>query len=194
MAACFGLVLADRMGFLPGLAPFSLALYEWAIILGGVALLLGVLNVLLVHLRRIQHGDAEWWMSLVLIITLLAVLLAGVVNPEADRSPLLEWTFDSILAPGYGTLFALVIFFLGAALFHRLRVGRPGGGWVLAGLLLMLMAQTPAAQTLLAPAWFATIESILRGPVTATMRGALLGVGLALVVVAFHTLLGRRDA
>jgi len=194
MAACFALILADRTGLLPRLAPFTLALYQWAIILGGVALLLGVLNVLWVHMRRIQHGQSAWWQSLVLVVALLAVLLAGLVNPAGDRSPLLEWTFDSVIAPGYAALFALMIFFLGAAIYHRVRLGRAGGGWVLAGLLLMLLAQTPAAQTLLAPAWSAAITLILNGPVTATLRGAPLGVGLALIVVALRVLAGRGDA
>lgn len=192
MAACFALILVDRTGLLPGLAPFSLALYEWAIILGGVAILLGVVNVLWTHLRRIQRGEADWWQSLALVVVLLAVLLAGIVNPAGDRSPLLEWVFDSVLAPGYAALFALIIFFLAAAVYHRVRIGRPGGGWVLAGLLLMMMAQTPAAQALLAPGWSSTIAWIANGPVTATVRGALLGVGLALIVVALRALLGRR--
>ncbi len=192
MAAVFVLVLADRTNLWPGLAPYSLALYEWAILLGGTALLLGVVNVLWVHWRRIQHGEGEWWLSVVLVVTLLAVLLAGIVNPAGDRSPLLEWSFDSVIAPGYAALFALMIFFLAAAIYHRVRVGRPGGGWVLAGVLLMVLAQTPAAQTLLAPAWSATVAWIANGPVTATLRGALLGVGLALIVVAVRALAGWR--
>lgn len=192
MAACFVLILVDRTGLLPGLAPLSLALYEWAIILGGVAILLGVVNVLWVHLRRIQRGEADWWLSLVLVVVLLAVLLAGIVNPAGDRSPLLEWVFDSVIAPGYAVLFALIGFFLAAAVYHRVRIGRPGGGWVLAGLLLMLLTQTPAAQTLLAPTWSTTLAWIANGPVTATLRGALLGVALALIVVALRALLGRR--
>ncbi len=194
MVAVFAIVLIDRTGVLPGLAPFSLALYEWAVILAGIAILLGVVNVLWVHWRRILHGEGEWWLSLVLVVALLSVLLAGMVNPAGDRSPLLEWTFDSVIAPGYSALFALMIFFLAAALYHRVRVGRAGGGWVLAGILLTLLAQTPAAQALLAPAWSTTIAWILNGPVTATLRGALLGVGLALVVVALRTLAGRSSA
>jgi len=192
MIACFVVILIDRIGVLPGLHPFALALYEWAVILGGVAILLGVVNVLWVHLRRIQHGEADWWQSLVLVVVLLAVLLAGIVNPDGDRSPLLEWVYDAVIAPGYAALFALIVFFLGAALFHRVRVGRPGGGWVLVGLLLMLMVQTPAARTLLSPTVAASIGWLSNVPVTATLRGALLGVGLALVMIALRALFGRR--
>ncbi len=192
MIACFVLILVDRIGVLPGLHPLSLALYEWAVILGGVAILLGVINVLWVHLGRIQHGEADWWQSLVLVVVLLAVLLAGIVNPDGDRSPLLEWVYDAVIAPGYAALYALIVFFLCAALFHRVRVGRPGGGWVLAGLLLMLLAQTPAARTLLSPTVAASIAWLSNVPVTATLRGALLGVGLALVVIALRALFGRR--
>jgi hypothetical protein len=197
VAACFVLLLAERTGLLPVLHPFATALYEWAVVIGGFAILLGVGSVAWLHVRRIQGGQAGWWQSLALLAVMLAVFLAGIVNPAGDRSPLVEWAFDSVLAPGAAALLALTVFFLGATLYHLVRVGRRGGAWVLAGLLFMLVAQTPAARALLPPEYTAPngvaagwIAWVIETPVTATLRGALLGVALALVVVVVRFVAG----
>lgn len=192
LAACFVLVFADRTGLAPALAPVVAALYEWAVVLGAFALLLGVVGAAWMHVRRIQRGEPGWWQSLALLGVLVAVLAAGIVNPEGSRSPLVELIFDSVIAPGAGALFAAMIFFLAAAIYHMARVGRRGGAWVLAGLLLMTLTQMPAAQQIVPAAYGSWALRILEGPVTATVRGVLLGVGLGLIVVAVRYTLGRR--
>jgi hypothetical protein len=192
VAGCFVMVFTERTGLLPALAPITVALYEWAVVLGAFALLLGSGSVLWLHARRIQGGAAGWWQSLALVVTLAAVFAAGLVNPAGARSPLIEWTFDSVLAPGYGALFAMMVFFLGAAIYQLVRVGRRGGGWVLGGLLFMALTQMPALR-LIVPANVADAALwIVEAPVTASARGVLLGVGLGLIVVALRALTGWR--
>lgn len=192
-AVCLVLIVLERAGALPVLRPVTSALYEWAVVLGAVALLLGVLNVLWLHLRRIQHGQTGWWNSLALVLMLVAVLAAGIISPAGERSPLIEWVFTSLLAPGYGALFALLVFFSAAALYQMVRMGKRGGGWVLFGLLLMLLAQMPATRRLLAPGFSIAALWVVEWPLTATLRGVLLGVGLALMLVALRTIAGRRS-
>jgi hypothetical protein len=193
MALCAGVVLVERTGLLPAAALPAGLLLEWAVILGGVALLLGVFNVLWVHLRRIQRGQAGWSGSLLLVVTLIAVVVAGLSTSAGDRAPLMEWTYDALIVPGAATLFALAIFFLTAAIFHHVRVGRPGGAWVLLGLVLVVVAQTPAARALLAPESQAWVEWLIDAPVTATVRGLLLGTALGLLVVSLRLVARRRS-
>jgi hypothetical protein len=192
IAGCFVLVFADRTGLLPALAPITAALYAWAVVLGAFALLLGAGSVLWLHMRRIQSGQAGWWQSLALVGALVAVFVAGIVNPAGARSPLIEWTFDSVLAPGYGALYASMVFFLGAAIYHLVRVGRRGGGWVLGGLLFMAFAQMPALRLIVPTAYADAAVWIVETPVSASVRGVILGVALGLIVVAARYLAGRR--
>lgn len=197
---CFVLVLLDRTGFGAGtdnavgsaVQMATATLYEWAIVFAAVVLLVGAVNLLWVHILRIQHGQAGWWQSLLLVVALVSVLIAGFVNPSGDRSPLVEWTFDSLLAPGYAALFALLAFFTASAIYHQLGLRNRSGRWVLLGVIGMALAQMPAARVILPPVfsdaalWFSDV------PLTATLRGALIGVALALVIVAVRYLLGRR--
>jgi hypothetical protein len=163
-------------------------------LLAGFALLLGVANVFLVHLRRIYTGQPGWTASMGLLVALFAVFVAGLVDPRGAASPLVEWLFDSIIAPGQATLFALLAFFMAAAAYRYLRIGRTGGAWMLAGTLLMLVAQLPVAASSLPDSFKLWMDWLLMQPVMAVMRGALLGSGLALLIVGLRFLLGRNEA
>ena len=193
ITVCLILVVIDRTGIFPFLRLVTTTLYGWVLLLGGFALLLGVANVLLVHVQRIQSGQVGWTHSLALVATLCAVFVAGLLNPDGVRSPMVEWIFDSLIAPGQAMLFALTSFFMAAAAFRWLRIGRGGGGWMLAGTLVMLLAQMPAANPLL-PAWTDLTRWLLTVPVMATLRGALLGSGLALVIAGIRFLLSKSAA
>lgn len=190
---CLLLVVLDRSGDFPLLRLATTTLLSWVLLFAGFALLLGVINVVLVHVRRIQRGEKDWTHSLVLVATLFAVLVAGLIPKEGVQSQVIEWVFDNLIAPGQAMLFALTVFFMAAAAFRWLRIGRTGGGWMLAGALLILLAQMPAVNALLPPAWMGVADWVLTVPVMATLRGALLGSGLALVVVSVRFFFGQSE-
>ncbi|MBE2238781.1 MAG: hypothetical protein IAE81_13400 [Caldilineaceae bacterium] len=190
MAALVFVVLGRVPGWV-GVSAIVRAGYEWALLLGGVALLLGVVNVLWLHIRRIALGQRDWVLSLALIAVLIAVAGAGLLSPTGAASPLLEWVFDAVIAPGQAALFALLIFFMAAAAFQYLRIGRRGGAWMLAGFLVILAAQTPFIFAWLPPGSAGVADWLLNAPVMAALRGVLLGSSLALLIVGLRLLLGR---
>jgi hypothetical protein len=189
--ACFAMLLLAQTNAGIGLQPMLGNLYQWLMWLGGAALLLGIANVVWLHLRRIESGRRDWGLSLALLAVLIAVLVAGLINPMGATSPLVEWFFDYVLAPGQAALFALLVFFMAAAAYRYLRIGRQGGAWMLAGALLVILLQLPLAVPLLPPNAVAAIEWFVDAPVMAALRGVLLGGGVALLVVALRMLIGK---
>lgn len=170
--------------------------FEWVILLAGVALLLGVVNVVWLHVRRILLGQRDWMLSLALLAVLTAVIGVGLLSPTGVANPLLDWIFDALIAPGQAALYALLIFFMAAAAFQHLRVGRRGGAWMLLGFLLVLLVQTPfgGAATGLDEIRGRLAEAtqwLLNAPVMAALRGVLLGGALALLVTGIRLLLQR---
>src|SRR6059058_5884890 len=79
LLVCLLLVILDRTDLIPPLRAVTTTLYQWTMLLGAFALLLGVVNVGLVHVRRIQSGVAGWPHSLALVATLVAVFVAGLL-------------------------------------------------------------------------------------------------------------------
>lgn len=179
-------IVLDRLGVAPGLQPVTGLLYTWGILLGAVGLLLGVINVAWTHLRRIVVGENQWQYSLALVAALTVVLASGLLSPLGAESPLSEWLFDSVIAPGQATLFSLLAFFMVGAAFRHLRAGRHGGGWMLASALLMLTAQAPAAGVWMPSGLTQFTAWIIEVPAMATLRGALMGSSIALALVAIR--------
>jgi hypothetical protein len=189
MAACFVLIVLDRVELAPQLRLLTTTLFSWMVLLAAFALLLGVANVAFVHLRRVYTGGRDWLASSALLLALVAVLLAGLLDPRGTTSPTVEWFFDALIAPGQATLFALLAFFTAAAAFRYLRIGRRGGAWMLVGALVIFAAQMPGLT--LSPTLASAVDWLLSAPVAAIFRGALLGSGLALLLAGVRFLLGR---
>jgi hypothetical protein len=189
--AAAAVLVVDRSGIAPGLSAALVTGYQWLMLLGGVALLVGVANVLAIHLWRIGGGQRDWVLSLVLVAVLVAVFVAGVVSPSGANGPVLGWVFGALVAPSQAALFSLLVFFMAAAAFRYLRVNRPGGAWLLGGALIVLLAQWPLATQWLPPAYAQATFWLLDGPVMAALRGVLLGSGFALLIVGLRLLLGK---
>ena len=193
LLTCAALVLlaVARTGLVSGLPQVMATLFQWVMLLGGVALIMGVVNVAVLHLRRIQAGQRDWGLSLVLLAVMMAVLVGGVLSPQGLNSPLATWIFDSLLAPGQAALFALLIFFLAAAAYRYLRVDRPGGGWMLLGALLILLIQLPLLGNWLPEPLVNGVFWLVDTPLAAVLRGVLIGGGVALLTMALRMLLGK---
>jgi hypothetical protein len=185
------ILLADRTGIAPGLGAALATGYQWLMLLAGVTLLIGAVNVVAMHLWRIGGGQRDWVLSLVLVAVLVAVFVAGVISPAGANGPLLVWVFDALVAPGQAALFSLLVFFMAAAAFRYLRINRPGGGWMLAGAVFMLLAQWPLLTQWLPPAYGEISFWLLDAPVMAALRGVLLGSGIALLIVGLRLLVGK---
>lgn len=193
VAGCFIIIGLDRSELIPAIHPWVIVLYEWFVLLSAFGILLGVVNVFYLHLNRIAMGQADWGYSLALVATGLATLVAGLLQPTGVTSPTVEWIFDALLAPGAASLYALTIFFMAAAAFRHLRITTQGGGWMLAGALLMLVIQMPASNNFLPTVTDDVMRWLVDGPLMASLRGAILGSALALLLVGIRYILGRAQ-
>jgi hypothetical protein len=182
----------DRFVDIPPLRSAAVLVYEWGVLLSAFALLLGAINVAWVHVRRVVEGSTGWQQSLLLVVTLVVVLVSGLFSTTGVRSPLVELLFDAIIAPGQATLFALLAFFMAAAAYRYLRIGRPGGVWLLAGVLLVFAVQMPIANALLPRAFVNLVGWVVDVPAMSALRGALLGSSFALVIIAIRFMLTSR--
>ena len=162
---------------------------EWAVILAAFALILGVLNLMVVHFKRIRNRANGWPYSIVLILSMWGVLAFGLLDPAGPESKWVVWTFNAVLYPLQAATFALLAFFILTAAFRAFRVRRwESLFFVIAGLLVLLGA-TPLGQFIWggfgeARAW------ILSVPAMAGARGIILGVALATVITGLRLLLG----
>jgi len=178
-------VLADTFIDLPIVDRIGGILLDGALIVAGSALMLGLLNLLLVHGRRVQREDPRRGPSLVLLVSLGITLLLGLLGGPA--SPSFEWLFRYVYYPIQATIGSLLAFFIVTAAYRAFRL-RTWETAVLTGVaIIVLLAQIPGSARLcryLPP----LRDWVFSVPVTAAMRGIIMGTALGTVTTGLRLL------
>jgi hypothetical protein len=166
-------------GYLDGLGLFFL---DTAIIVAAFAVLLGYVNVLASHVRKIRTHSVGWPYSVVLILFSLVVLVAGYAGPA---SPLMRGLFNSVQYPLQSAVASLLIFFVAAALFRTARVRGWASALFVVVVVVVLIGQLPLFNEITAVKdWIMTV------PALAGTRGIVIGVALGTVATGLRLLMG----
>ncbi len=177
-------VLLDFFVTNPLLDPLGSAFREWTIILTAFALLLGLVNLLRVHVSRIfERREPGAGYSIVVVVTMVIVALVGLVSglPSAPMT----WVFDNLYLPLQGAFFALVAFFLATAAYRALRARSVETSLMLVAALIVFLGQVPFL-----PVFADLREWVLSVPSEAGIRGILLGVALGTMATGLRLMVG----
>jgi hypothetical protein len=161
-------------------------LVGWAAIVIAFALLLGVVNVVSVHLRQIQAKKPYSIYSIVLLVSLVVTLIFGLGGPTSSGS---QFIFDYVLQPLESTLFALLAIFIATAAFRAFRVRDLETFFFVLFAVIVLLGQVPVGLFLWSE--LPVIKDwILDVPTLAGARGILLGVALGTIATGLRVLIG----
>jgi len=179
------LVLLDFFVESPAVDALGAFLIEGAVVLGGFALLLGVINLVTVHFARAKNREKGWGLSIVLLITVLVMLLLGIAGPASAP---VTWAYDYVLSPLHKTLFALLAFFVATAAYRAYRIKSWESLLMVGAGVIVLLAQVPVGEMIwgelpLVKDWLMAV------PVLAGARGILIGVALGSVIAGLRLLL-----
>lgn len=177
------------------LLSLRLLLTNWAMIVGGLAILLGIFNLILVHFRRIQKEARGSLYSLLTVAAAVATFVIGALegvrsggSPLFDPASITHIIIEGVILASQAALAGLVMFFLVAAAAQMLK-SRPNGWTVLflASALIVLVGWLPFGFMSIA----ATARDwLLEVPVLAGARGILLGVALGTLAMGLRVLVG----
>ncbi|MDX1435283.1 MAG: hypothetical protein R3335_00635 [Anaerolineales bacterium] len=163
---------------------------EWAILVAAMALIVGVVNLALVHLRRVGDGGLKAVYSAVLLGGLIITFLVGVVLGSEHELSLL--IFNTFQVPVELTLMAILAVSLAYASARMLnqRLSVFSIIFVITALLVLLgTARFPWGSI---PVLGDVILPLLRDVfATAGGRGILLGVALGTIATSLRILMGN---
>jgi hypothetical protein len=94
--------------FVPALAGVQGVLLNWAIILAGVAAMVGVLSLILVHGTKIVKREKGSIYSALLLITLVATFLFGSALEGGPDNPNMRLLVSAVIVPVEAALMALL--------------------------------------------------------------------------------------
>lgn len=171
-------------------------LLGWAMFLATIALLLGVLNLLSVHLWRIAYpGETSRFYSVALVLGMVLVFAAALADAGHLTSNSLNLVFSWVQAPleaAFAALLPLVLLFSGFQLLKRQRTLTAAVFLITAVFTLLyhllrsnMVSQPPLQAALLQLGdWLENIVAL------AGMRGLLLGIALGTITLGIRILAG----
>ena len=183
-----GIVLMGYWVDLPALTAVRNVLLRWAATLTGVAVLLGILNLLTAHwLKIIQPREGGVYSLVMLIAFVVTFLVVAVDTPTGSWS---VWIFRYIQLPVETSLLAILAVLLVVAV-ARLVVRRPDSFTLLfLGTAILLLVAATYLPGFDIPVVRSLRDWIVQVPVVAGARGLLLGIGLGVVATGLRILLG----
>lgn len=193
-----GLIIGEDLGIfynilnndLFSVQTITAVLLQVAVVAIAITVLLGVLNLLQVHVGRITGRRGGWVYSIVLVLSTLVVIVltilerANILSGDPSLTTLL---LEDVQVSIESALAGLLLFALVYGAYRVLH--RRFDGWRLLFVLTLvffLISALPGLGFLTAIRdWLAQV------PVSAGARGILLGIGLATVVVGVRVLAGQ---
>ncbi|GMQ78082.1 MAG: hypothetical protein BMS9Abin02_0579 [Anaerolineae bacterium] len=186
LAIAFGLVTLLGLLLVPEVGA---TLTGWASLLAAVALLLGILNLLTIHSRRVLQGN---FYSLVLLFGMAAVIALGITDGLGLTGNGVQTIFELVQAPLEAAMASLLAFFLIFSGYRMLQ--RKRSWWSLlfvVTVIIMFLARTPLPEVL--SNLFTKVGDIVSEVViNPGIRGILIGVSLGIIAVSIRILTGSE--
>jgi hypothetical protein len=164
----------------PSTVGWRMPLVQIAVVIAGVAVLMGFIRLISVHVQRIR-GRKGIVYSFILIFSAVVTLVITLLPGDTAKAVV----FNDVIVPMQSALGALLAVFLALAAFRMLRRRRTFGSFCfLLSALVVLITQVPIDVPALK-----TVRQFVDAFTTGGMRGLLLGVAIGIVATAFRVLL-----
>lgn len=190
---CGLVVLAGYFVKLPFLVRLGNTLLDWAILLAAFAVLLGIFNLLIVHVGKIVRRQKGAVYGIFLVLAMLVTFVAGLLAPSSPKiSPAFDFAFRAFQLPVEASLMALLAVTLTYASIRLMRRRLSAFSVIfLVTAVLILLGTAPlpfVGETLLLGG---TLRLFLAQVVAAGgARGILIGVALGALTTGLRVLFG----
>ena len=185
MAGSFGIIVLLGY-FIPAVNILRFILLQWAVILAGVAVIVGIGNLFSVHFQKSRERRSGWLNSVILLLFMFITMIFGLLSFwDSSWEPFQKMMLDGIMIPAEISLMAVLAVTL---LYASVRLLRVRADWTsilfLATALIILLGMGPLPYiSRLRP----LVTDILA---TGGARGILIGVALGTLTTGLRILFG----
>ncbi len=171
----------------PAAKPIQQSLDKWFLIVTGFSCFLGIANLTRIHGKNIQLRKGSVSRSGILLASMYVTLLIGIFLGHSGEQ--LTWIYNNVIAPLDGTMYAILVFYIGSASYRAFRARNLEAFCLLAAGIIVMLGQAPIGASISShiPKWSSWILDI---PNAAGMRGIMLGASLGAVSQAFRIMVG----
>ncbi|SYZ73232.1 conserved membrane hypothetical protein [Candidatus Zixiibacteriota bacterium] len=189
---------------------------QWASIVGGFTLLLGVVSIVRVNAKTVSQKKKGWLFNLATLISIFAMAIPSVVPftttsnfgkvlykifPESWASlfgtapgSIYDWLFNYMDSPMMATMFAMLAFYIASAAYRAFRARNAEATLLLLTAVLVMLWRIPMGEAFLKlfsdniPVYINTY--IMNGANAAVQRGIVIGAALGAASMSLRIMLG----
>jgi hypothetical protein len=175
-------------------------LLQWATIIGGFTLVLGVVSIVRVNWQSVRKLEKGWFYKLLVLLSVFAMAIPSIL--PSSWSPLFgtqigsiyDWLFLNLDAPMMATMFAMLAFYIASAAYRAFRARNIQATLLLITASIIMLVRVPMGEAI-----FAAISTdlpelinryIMGGVNVAVQRGILIGAALGAASMSLRIILG----
>ena len=186
------------------LSPYMESVSNWLAVIGAFTVGLGVVNLSLVHGKRLSKGGNTAFNSAVFFVSMIVMMVVGIlqkIHPNTINKSLFELLFAGALTTLDATMFSIIAFYIVSAAYRAFRVKSTEATILLITAVVVMMGQIAVGQ------WLTTFNHsqglvgrnlhfevvrdwILTQANTAAVRAISFGLGIGALAVALRIWLG----
>lgn len=172
-------------------------LQQCAVIVVAFGYVLGGANALRANLEGIARRQPDWAYKLVLVVSLVATVIIGLVDGRRwqEAGTVSMFLYNQMYSPMQGTMFSLLAFFIASAAFRAFRIRTLEAGLLAAAALIVMLGRVPVGDAL--TGWLpesvrmsAFQEWIMNVPQNAAKRAILMGAAMGVMATGLRVILG----
>ena len=171
----------------------------WLRVIGGIAGLLGIYNLLRLHATRVRKLEEGWGYSGFFFVGFGIMVLATLYNagewfwrPAVDDAAFHEF-YQYLFEPAGATMFSVLGFFIASAAVRTFRARSFEATVLLVAAIIVMLGRAPVGE--MATGYLPSVtEWIMDVPNTAAKRGVLLGVCLGVIAMSLRIIFGVERA
>lgn len=182
--------------FIPSLTEVRFIFLRTGLVLAAVALLVGIINLLTVHFRKMGSNQPNSGYSLILVIALIVTLIIGTVDMMQTyligrpNFQITNWIFTHIHLPIETSLMAVTTVSLIYAGAHILQKRLNIFSIIFFFVVLLVLLSSFSISTNYLPIFQSLRNWIIRIPALAGARGLLIGIALGSIAAGLRILTG----
>ncbi len=171
----------------PALQRIKGELDSWYLIVYATAYGVGLVNLILIHSKRVRQQKEGWPYSGVLLILLFATLGIGVFTTA--NGTYTDWLFQYVNVHPQTTVFSILVFYIASAAYRAFRIRTFEASVLMLAAVIMMLGRAPIGEVI----WTklpALADWVLNNPNAAGMRGITIAATLGGVATALRVVLG----
>ncbi len=180
-------VLLDYFVDLKPVSSASSQLLSWSVLIAAFATALGGANILKIHVANVKGKRPNWGLSLVLVVSLLAWFMVGVIKTQ--DSPIYTFVWQNVYSPLSSTMFALNAFFIASAAYRSFRARGLDSAILIICAVMVMLGRVGIGEAI-SPRLPDIADWLMKIPGTAGMRGITIGGALGAITVSLRIILG----